>query len=121
MAEGAQMGAEGAVFATRLAADFVRGEIGEVTGYSAVAELNTDPPTITVKVSAKTTYGNLGRQTTAGIELKEEDHPEVKQIAALLVNLIARAEPRLKRRLQRDAVMAMAGAVKLGEEIEEED
>lgn len=119
MADGAQPGAEGNVTAHKLDADFVPGKIGEVTGFRATAELVGSE--IKVTVSAQTVYGTLDRKTTVTLDLKKEDHPEMQQIADLLMTLLSRAEPRLTRRLQRDAVMAMAGAVKLGEEIEEED
>lgn len=95
-------------------------EEGEVFRQVVTAQLYEDG-TVNVTIGGRMTYGSQGRTTSASIEADLSNDPDAKGLTAILTGIQGRYQRQLKRRLNRDAVLATGSAVREGEENEEDN
>lgn len=100
--------------------DIDQPEEGEVFRRVITAELYEDG-TIKVVMSGRMIYGSKGLTTSASLEADLENDPDTKALIEILKRIDDRYIRQLRRRLNRDAVMATTSAIREGEENEEDN
>ena len=100
--------------------DFDQPEEGEVFHRIITAEKYEDG-SMKVAIAGRMVYGSQGRTTSASIDADLSNDPDAKVLGEILDRIQERYARQLRRRLNRDGVMATASAIREGEENEEDN